>query len=274
MFDDMLKLLRKPALWQRSDELFWDDPHISEMMLAAHLDPNFDAASRKPEFIERSVKWLSTVIPRGAKILDLGCGPGLYTMRLSDMGYDVTGVDLSRRSIDYARGKDKKTRYIRQNYLSLDETQTYDAITLIYCDYAALTFAERRQLLSKVYGMLKPDGAFIFDVFTDAHFEKKRNQTSWYACENGGFWSAGAHICLEATHLYENGTVAADQSVVVTADAVREYIIWDTAYTTQRLADELSASRFSIKSVYGDACGSEYSERSETLCCLATKQPQ
>ena len=52
--------------------------------------------------IDRSVQWLKSIIPQ-RKILDLGCGPGLYTIRLSAAGYDVTGMDYSRRSIAYAK---------------------------------------------------------------------------------------------------------------------------------------------------------------------------
>ena len=47
MVNKLFSLIQKPALWQRSYELFWDDEHISKGMLEAHLNPNWDAASRK-----------------------------------------------------------------------------------------------------------------------------------------------------------------------------------------------------------------------------------
>ncbi|MDR1203930.1 MAG: hypothetical protein LBL26_00400 [Peptococcaceae bacterium] len=47
MIDRLFRLLRKPALWQRSAEPFWNDGHISKGMLEAHLNPDWDAASRK-----------------------------------------------------------------------------------------------------------------------------------------------------------------------------------------------------------------------------------
>lgn len=271
MYDKLLKLAARPTLWQRSAEPFWDDVHISEMMLEAHLNPNMDAASRRPEFIEQSVKWLASVIPSRARVLDLGCGPGLYTKRLSDLGYDVTGVDLSKRSIAYARENDAKTKYVCQDYLTLDGDESYDAITLIYCDYAALTKPERISLLSKVRSLLKPDGLFIFDVFTPVFYNGKQESSSWYAGESGGFWSAEPHLCIEATHMYENNTVSADQCVVVTKDGVKEYIIWDTVYTKQSLTDELQSAGLRVKSMFSDVCGKDYSEQSETLCCIAAR---
>ena len=87
MVNKILPLLKKPDLWQRSPAPFWDDGHISKGMLEAHLNPELDAASRPLATIDRSVKWLTSMIPAGGEILDLGCGPGLYTKRLSAAGY-------------------------------------------------------------------------------------------------------------------------------------------------------------------------------------------
>lgn len=268
MIDKLMTLLQRPTLWQRSTEPFWDDAHISKGMLEAHLNPDWDAASRKHETIDRSVKWLSAIIPAGGKILDLGCGPGLYAVRLSDLGFDVTGMDFSKRSIAYAKEHDPKTEYIYQNYMELDYADIFDAVLLIYGDYAALTETERRILLSKVYRALKPGGLFIFDVFTDVHFKKKTNKTSWSIHENGGFWSAEPHICLEATHLYENGTISVDQYVVITDKGVTEYLNWDTSYTKHSLIEEVLPFGFQAKGVFDDVCGSPYTGEAETLCLL------
>ena len=269
MIDKLFHLLQKPALWQRSTEPFWDDEHISKGMLEAHLNPNWDAASRKHDFIDRSVKWLISVIPAGSKILDIGCGPGLYTKRLSDIGYNVTGMDYSKRSIAYAKSQDSKTEYIYQNYLELEYDDKFDAVILIYCDYAALTADERKTLVAKVYKALKPGGLFIFDVFTERYFSNKSDNTSWELCEKGGFWNAEPHICFEATYLYENSTVAGEQIIIVTNNEIKRYLLWDTAYTKERLIAEISP--FKVRGVFNDVCGSQHSDESETLCFVLEK---
>jgi len=264
MTDKLFQLLQKPNLWQRSPEPFWDDEHISKGMLEAHLNPDWDAASRKHDSIDRSVEWLSSIFPAHGKILDLGCGAGLYTKRLSDMGYDVTGLDFSKRSIAYAKSHDTKTSYIYQNYLEIDYSAEFDAVTLIYCDYAALTSDERKKLVASVFKSLKPGGLFILDVFTEKHFRDKENKTSWSLNGNGGFWSANPHICLEATYLYENNTVAVDQCIVITDYGATEYLIWDTAYSVEKMTNEVLP--FKVKCVFDDACGSPYTGEAETLC--------
>ena len=52
-----------PPLFEKgkTQEDFWDNEHISKMMLMAHLNPNWDAASRKPATIKGTCQWLSLI---------------------------------------------------------------------------------------------------------------------------------------------------------------------------------------------------------------------
>lgn len=151
MQEQFKKAFAMPDLWGRSIKPFWDDEHISCEMLKAHLNPMEDKASRTKDTIEKSVAWIASFIPTKYKILDLGCGPGLYSKRFSELGFDVTGVDFSKRSINYAKENDRQTEYIYKNYLEIEYSDLFDVIIMIYCDYAALTEPERQKLLSKVY---------------------------------------------------------------------------------------------------------------------------
>ena len=268
---NLLAKLKKPQLWQRSQIPFWDDEHISKGMLEAHLNPDTDAASRKTDSINRSVSWLSTLIPTGSKILDLGCGPGLYASRLSNLGYQTTAIDYSKRSIAYAKKQDEKTNYIYQDYLTLDYEEEFDAIILIYCDYGALTKAERMQLLSKIKRALKPGGLFIVDAFTRLHHEGEEDHTSWYTCEENNFWSEDACVCLEAGYFYENRSVAVDQYVIVTEKEVCEYLVWNTDFDQESFTKEMEEAGLLVKNVYDDVCGKSFTGQEETICLVATK---
>ena len=80
MFDQLLYLIQKPALWQRSIEPFWDDEHILKGMIEAHLNPEWDAASRKYSTINEYLVWdtaytvqrlTDEVSPFGFKVSDV-----------------------------------------------------------------------------------------------------------------------------------------------------------------------------------------------------------
>jgi hypothetical protein len=126
---------------------------------------------------------------------------------------------------------------------------------------------ERRTLVPKVYNALKPGGLFFLDVFTEKQFARsKSNKASWQLSNNGGYWSSEPYLCLEATYLYENNTVAVDQYVVITKKEMKEYLTWDTAYTVQKMTDEISPYGFKVKSVFDDVSGSPYTGEGEELC--------
>lgn len=160
--ETLQRLQEKPEPFTPGEELFWDDPYISAQMLKTHLDPNLDLASRRPETIQQSVEWLVSALglQAGDHVLDLGCGPGLYAARLAEKGLRVTGVDYSRRSIEYAkqfaRQHNLDIQYRYQNYLTLEDENQYDAALLIFGDFCPLAPAQRSQLLSNVRRALKP----------------------------------------------------------------------------------------------------------------------
>ena len=58
-------------------------------MLKAHLDHDFNGASRKQPFIEFSVAWIKEIVPPAdyCALLNIGCGPGMYTNDLSKQDF-------------------------------------------------------------------------------------------------------------------------------------------------------------------------------------------
>lgn len=76
----MLRLMARPVPFEPIGQPIWQDKHVSRQLLAAHLDPNTDAASRRPETIDHSVAWIIDMLQlkSGMAVLALGCGPGLY----------------------------------------------------------------------------------------------------------------------------------------------------------------------------------------------------
>ena len=162
---DFLK--SQPMLYAESDDAFWDDEHISKYMLAAHLNPDCDNASRKQEGILNSVNWITELSggPTKKKLLDLGCGPGIYAELLAEKGFQVTGIDFSQRSVNYAIDSSKEKNlditYHYQNYLDIDYEEEFDVVILIYCDFGVLSPENRSVLLRKIHQALKPGGILI-----------------------------------------------------------------------------------------------------------------
>jgi 2-polyprenyl-3-methyl-5-hydroxy-6-metoxy-1,4-benzoquinol methylase len=280
IFAKLFALMNKPELNTLSmDSLYstlWDDEHISKGMLEAHLNPDLDAATRNHAFLDKSVRWIAELAPpqQYAKLLDLGCGPGLYAERFAKAGYSVAGIDFSKRSIEYAKEQTELNGsgidYYCQDYLTIDYTQQFDVVALIFCDYAVLSITDRLTLLKKVYQSLKPNGKFIFDVFTPKMRQKEAR--SWQFCENGGFFSEKCHLLLEAVYQYDdNDKTELRQHIVVTDEDVNCYIVQDHFFTKELLISEIQPIGFNMFEFYGDVAGKEYSDMGEIICGVFTK---
>jgi len=274
LYGSLAAYLKRPALYEKTTEKFWNDPYIATQMLEAHLDPEADGASRSPEFINRSADWIMSLLPKNAKrqtaLLDIGCGPGLYTKLFANRGLKVTGMDFSENSIAYAREHDGDSEYILRDYLSMDFDNVFDMVTLIYCDYGTLVPQERRELLARVHRALKPGGLFLFDVFTPARREDAQDSTAWDAYPDGGFWSANPHVCLEAEYQYGE-TAQGSRYVVVEETGVRCFNIWECYFTQRSLLDETAEFGFSKSGFHGDVTGRPYTADSQTLCAVLRK---
>ncbi|MFR3729706.1 class I SAM-dependent methyltransferase [Lacrimispora sp.] len=276
MFDQLKDHLARPELYAKGTGTFWDDDHISKGLLEAHLNPDMDAATRKHEFLNTSVKWIASIAPpkRFQKLMDLGCGPGLYAEGFRSIGYSVTGVDFSKRSIKYAKEQTllnkSNIEYHYKNYLTISDVGSFDVITLIYCDYAALSIADRIILLEKVYQALKPNGKFIFDVFTNKM--RKPESHTWHFKEKGGFFSEKPYICLESVYQYDDcDETELRQSIVFDENAVHCYNIWDHFFTKEKLISEAQPMGFRGYDFYGDVSGKEFTDTEDTICCVFTK---
>ena len=70
----------------------------------------------------------------------------------------------------------------------LDLKETFDLVTLIYCDFGVLNPADRRQVLRRAHAHLRPGGRMILDTFAPAHEAAFQPYQYWNHCPQGGFW--------------------------------------------------------------------------------------
>lgn len=272
--DMLARLAQRPPLFEPSGALFWNDPYIAQQMLKAHLDPNTDAASRKPEIIERIVTWLieRLGLQPGARLLDMGCGPGLYTRRFAECGLQVTGMDYSENSLRYAREHDPRTNYLHANYLTLDEAETFDVITLIYGDICVFSDENLNTLLQAVYRALRPGGFFVFDVTTPSHRDLRKPETCWEISTGAGFWKPSPHLVLTRFYHYAEHDTTLDQYLVIEdSGTLTDFRVWTHHYTPETISPPLRAHGFTVETAYADLMGTPYTPEAEWAGIVARK---
>ncbi|MEQ8704616.1 MAG: methyltransferase domain-containing protein [Phaeodactylibacter sp.] len=129
--------------------------------------------SEAERFIDHLLNTLSP--PPGSHMLDLACGKGRYSRHLASKGYKVTGLDLSKKSIDFAR----QFGHERLHFYTHDMRQPFQesAFDYIFNFFTSFGYfeeeAEDLQTLNSVAHSLKPEGTFVLDFF-NTHYVRQR----------------------------------------------------------------------------------------------------
>ena len=255
---------RPPPFSRYTAEELWTDPHRAQQMLKYHLDPDQDLASRNHAFIERSVGWLTERfdLGNGKRVLDLGCGPGLYSNALAQAGASVTGVDFSQSSLAFARSEAGSqgldVDYIHGNYLDLEVPGAFDLALLIFGDFCPLGPGQRRSLLGRVKEWLRPGGLFVFDVSSLALLETVEESASYEEMAEGGFWSPDPHFVFTKRFKYPKELAYLDRYLVVESGRHREFFNWIQCYDPPGLGAELEAAGWRLGATLGNVAGDPF----------------
>lgn len=102
------------------------------------------------------------------EIIDIGGGPGRYSLYLAEQGHKVTLLDLSQHHIDVAKEKSLELRiplvkYIKGNALELESlpSNKYDVVLLMGPLYHLTREEDRRKALEGALRLLKEGGIII-----------------------------------------------------------------------------------------------------------------
>jgi len=278
MFEELERINERPELFQfytASD--LWTDEHTSKQMLSFHLNEAIDVSSRNAEFINRSVEWIANEFNIGMdfKIADFGCGPGLYAARLAKRGANLTGIDFSGRSIEYAKDVAAREQlnisYINQNYLEFETDDRFDLVLMIMCDFCALSLTQRKGLLSKFHKILKPSGSVLLDVYSLSAFEQREEAATYEVNQLNGFWSPNKYYGFLNTFKYDEDKVVLDKYTIIEFKRTRKVYNWLQYFGPEDLEREFIEAGFSIKGLFSDVAGTSYDRKSREFAVIANR---
>jgi len=278
MFDELEKINERPEPFQfytASD--LWTDEHTSKLMLSFHLNEAIDVSSRNAKFIDQSVEWIASEfsIGKDTKIADFGCGPGLYAARLAKRGADVTGIDFSRRSIEYARDaadrEQLKINYVNQNYLEFETEDRFDLVLMIMCDFCALSPTQRKGILRKYHKILKPGGSILLDVYSLSAFEQREETATYAVNQLDGFWSPNKYYGFLNTFKYDEEKVILDKYTIIEPGRARQVYNWLQYFTPGGLEREFVEAGFCVKGIYSDVAGNPYDQKSGEFAVVVNR---
>ena len=248
------------TLWDGAYKIPWNDPDFSRRMLTEHLSQEHDLASRKQDMIRTQVQWIHEHICNNtpAKLLDIGCGPGLYIEQFAALDYDCCGIDFSPASIEYAGRKlGDKAQLTKGDVRSVDFGRGYDLAMMIYGEFNVFSSNECRKILKKTFEALSPGGKLLLEAHTFEAVEHiGRTPNSWYKSGPGllGLFSDDPYICLTENHWLEKQQTALQQFHILdaTEGTVKSYRSTTKAWTEEQYRQLLTEADFAHVTIHSD----------------------
>jgi len=208
----MTDLHASSAELARTEQVYGDDPttdretdHYRKEYVKTFVDKWDELIDWRARAESEGQFFIDILRARGnERILDVACGTGFHSVRLTEAGFDVTAADGSANMVAKAfqngqeRGLILKTAHADWRWLNRDLHGKYDAIICLGNSFTHLHEEnDRRRALAEFYAALKHDGILIldqrnYDAMLDQGFSTKHK---YYYC--------GDQVTAEPSHVDE-----------------------------------------------------------------------
>jgi SAM-dependent methyltransferase len=99
------------------------------------------------------------------RLLDVGCGTGVFLEKAITAGFDATGLDASAEMVSIASGRVGSDRVRQARMQDLSESEVYDSIVSLSWSFNYVnSFREAEQVLTRFFKALKHNGHLILQI--------------------------------------------------------------------------------------------------------------
>ncbi|HET9886651.1 MAG TPA: class I SAM-dependent methyltransferase [bacterium] len=195
---------------------------------------------------------------QGAKVIDLGCGPGRHLSALEDAGAQPVGLDRSasllREAARRIQTTESRALLVRADWRNLPfPADSFDGAASLFTSFGYFSEEDDRRTLCECSRVLHQGGFFLLDYLN-------RNRVLAERCEPRER-SQGEYTIHENKALQENGrrivkrvTISRSQTGAMVADYEERV----TLYAAEELRALLSDAGFRVQHIWGDYEGAAY----------------
>ena len=124
------------------------------------------------DFIENLMSFIN--LPKGSAIIDIACGRGRHAHYLNKKGFNVTGIDIAQRNIDYARKHEGQQLHFEcHDKRKVFEANKYDLALNLFTSFGYLkSKTELSKTLNNMAQNLKVGGLLVMDYLNATKIEK------------------------------------------------------------------------------------------------------
>ncbi|MFX3634949.1 MAG: class I SAM-dependent methyltransferase [Candidatus Pristimantibacillus sp.] len=232
----------------------WYEQSFGDDYMVVYKNRDWDCAYKE---VQRMAGWLN--LPREASVLDVGCGMGRHALALSDLGYKVTGIDLSESLLQEARKRDDESQVewvlgdMRQ--LPFDKNH-FDAAVNLFTSFGYFNQDQDNiQVLKEIRRVLCPGAPFLIDFLNPAyvkehliaHSQRNDPDNGWTIHESRSITDEWVKKTIEV--------IASDDPI-----EIRHYYEQVRLYSLTWFEEQLERAGLILHQVFGNYDGAPYQE--------------
>jgi len=226
---------------------------------------SFESAVREAEQILALVH-----LPQGATVLDLCCGPGRNALEFARRGFQVTGVDRTRRYIEAARAAARRegltVEFVQEDMRRFHRPAAFDLALNLFSSFGYFTDAEENlQVLRNLHASLTPGGTVLLEMVGKEPLARDFQPRIWHR------HAARDEYLLEERIVREGWSVIENHWIWMRGPEQKVYTWTIRLYSGAELTGLLSNAGFSVVQLYGSLAGTPYDQTAQRLVAVATK---
>ncbi len=226
-----------------------------------------------PEMNHKEAEFIRTVLQLrpGEEVLDLACGFGRHAIPIARRGMKVTGVDVTPRYIEMARGRagELPVEFVVGDLRELDYEESFDAAYSYFTSFGFFDDETNFDILRRVARSLRPGGRFLLDTANREMLMGSENPyREFIEFEEGGGKMAVVNI---STFDFETGTANAELRLYGGPEGPEEMRFKVRLYSLVELRWLLRQAGLEYVKAFGDCDSSPYAADSSRLIVLAHK---
>ena len=215
-------------------------------------------------FIRKLVEHLKPA--QGSRMLDIACGRGRHSRTLSSMGFDVTGIDLSPSSIEFAKKNETgKLEFFVHDMRLPFRANYYDYAFNFFTSFGYFrTRREHDDAMRTIVESLHPEGYFVID-YLNVHFSESHLIPN--EIKNIGNTRYEIHRWEDPSYFYKR-IIVTDPGLAIPFDNTEQVAKFSLGDFTEMLAFQ----GMQVREVYGDYAFSPFDIRkTPRLIIIAAK---
>lgn len=125
----------------------------------------FDALAASGADVHGEATFCASLVPPGTRLLDAGCGTGRVAIRLAELGYDCTGVDVDASMLEVARDRAPGLRWVQHDLATVTAADLggspYELVVMAGNVVPLVAEGSEANVVARVAALVAPGGLLV-----------------------------------------------------------------------------------------------------------------